>query len=371
MRPLRIASLYRISSIDETPEIDAAVIWWKRVAEGLAARGHHVDLVAGRGGGPKPLGQRLRAIHYPAARWDDYDVILTFFHKGFANLLEYGAHDHPGIVSSLGSVVGSNDDVPGMYFFGEYRKWLLDIQERVAERASAVIILTDESRELWIEQHGRSEDVEVIPQGVDRHIPPPGRTPFGAYSEKIVVYLGNIYRETQKEMNLIWQERLNRLGRELRKRGMRLCHIGSGDTEMLDPDAVTHLPPVEYGAAIWDCQYFASAGVILAQGEVQHNESTKLYHYLRAGLPVVSEAPVPNNHVLEAAGLGFIAPYGDNPRLAELLAEAATRPWNRTRAVDYIVRRHSWDLRIKRYEELCYSRSALVSAGSRNGPLAY
>ena len=118
-----------------------------------------------------------------------------------------------------------------------------------------------------------------------------------------------------------------------------------------------HLPPVEYSAALWDYQYFASAGVILAQGEVQHNESTKLYHYLRAGLPVVSEAPVPNNHVLEAAGLGFIVPYGDDRRLAELLAEAATRPWDRRRAIAYMVRHHSWDLRIERYEELCYSRS--------------
>jgi hypothetical protein len=36
--PLEIAALYRIDQLEETPEHDAAVLWWKRVAQGLRPR---------------------------------------------------------------------------------------------------------------------------------------------------------------------------------------------------------------------------------------------------------------------------------------------------------------------------------------------
>ena len=70
----------------------------------------------------------LRVIPYPAAQWDEYDAVLTFFDRGFSNLMEFGGADHPCIVSSLGSVVGASDDVPGMFFFGDRRKWLYGVQ---------------------------------------------------------------------------------------------------------------------------------------------------------------------------------------------------------------------------------------------------
>jgi glycosyltransferase involved in cell wall biosynthesis len=351
VRTLRIASVYRHQSLGDTPEFDAAIIWWKRISEGLAARGHSVDLVAGSEGEPRQLAPRLRTIPFPAADWADYDVILTFFDRGFDNLAQAGGLRHPCIISSLGSVVGSSDDTPGVYFFGDRRKWLHEVQQRIAEHSRFVNVLTEPSRELWIRTHGRAGDVVVIPQGVDRNVPEPRQTPYHAYPEKIAVYIGTIYNQSQKEMNLLWQQRLNHLGKALRRREIRLCLIGLGDTDLLDRDAVTYLGPVD-NKLIWDYHYFASAGVILAHGLAQHNESTKLYYYLRAGLPVVSEAPVPNNYVLEEAQLGLLAPFGDEERLAELVAEACTSTWQRDRARSYMVRHHSWDLRVARYEEL-------------------
>ena len=358
--PLRIAALYRIDPIEETPEHDAAVLWWKRVAQGLAARGNSVDLIAGEQGLPRALAARLRVVPYPVARWRDYDAILTFFDRGFTNLMRFGGAPHPHIVSNLGSVVGASDDVPGVYFFGERRKWLYGVQAQIATVARFVNVLTQPSRDLFVRQHGRVEDVVIIPQGVDRHVPKKRYDPFDSSGEKIVVYVGSIYGARQKEMNLIWQARLNSLGRELRKLKMRLCLIGPGDTERLDPEAVTYLGPVDH-TKVWDYQYFAAAGVVLAQGAVQHNESTKLYHYLRAGLPVVSEAPVPNNHVLEHAGLGFVSSYGDDRTLAELLADAGGRRWNRKEAMRHMQQHHSWDLRIPQIEALCRAQSSAAA----------
>jgi hypothetical protein len=350
-RTYRLASVYRRASLDETREIDAAVILWKRIAEGLAARGHSVDLVAGSEGPLRPIAPNLRTIPFSAADWSSYDAVLTFFDRGFDNLVQAGGLRQPCIISSLGSVVGPTDDTPGVYFFGDRRKWLYGVQQVIAEHSRSVIVLTDPSRELWIRSHGRADDVVVIPQGVDRDIPAPGATPYRAYPEPIAVYIGTIYNQSQKEMNLVWQERLNRLGAALRQRGIRLCLIGVGDTERLDREAVTYLGPID-NRAIWDYHYYASAGVILAHGPVQHNESTKLYYYLRAGLPVVSESPVPNNHVLEAARLGFVAPFDDETGLAALVADACTRDWDREPVRQYMAQHHSWDSRVARYEGL-------------------
>jgi glycosyltransferase involved in cell wall biosynthesis len=359
-RSFRIASVYRSKPLEESPEHDAAIIWWKRLSEGLAAHGHLVDVVAGPDGVARQLGPRLRTIPFPAADWPSYDVILTFFHQGFDHLARAGGLGHPRIVSSLGSVVGSSDETPGVYFFGERRRWLHQVQEQIAGHSRFINVLTEPSRDLWIRTHGRAGDVVVIPQGVDRQIPEPRETPYRAYPEPIAVYVGTIYNQSQKEMNLVWQERLNLLGRALRRRGIRLCLIGLGDRHLLDGGAVTYLGAVD-NALIWDYHYFAAAGVILAHGPVQHNESTKLYYYLRAGLPVVSEAPVPNNHVLEEAQLGILAPFGDEERLAELVADAQARTWDRARAQRYMVEHHSWDLRVARYEELI--GRALVDRG--------
>jgi glycosyltransferase involved in cell wall biosynthesis len=359
--PLRIASIYRRPALEQIPETDAAVIWWKRIAEGLAARGHSVDLVAGAEGGSRVLGSNLRTIPFPEAAWPTYDAILTFFDRGFDNLIQAGGHRHPFIISSLGSVVGSTDETPGIYFFGERRQQLYEIQQQIAERSRLVVVLTESSRELWIREHGRAEDVFVIPQGVDRCVPPPMQTPYGAFPEKIAVFIGTVYDRWQKEMNLLWQQRLNKLGAALRRQGIRLCLIGVGDTDLLDPAAVTYLGPIP-NQNIWDYHYFASAGVILAHGPVQHNESTKLYYYLRAGLPVVSEAPVPNNQVLEEAGLGFLVPFGDEQKLADRIAEAATFPWDRTRAMTYMIEHHGWDARVTEYERLLGLGQAIGSA---------
>src|SRR5690606_26688335 len=103
---------------------------------------------------------------------------------------------------------------------------------------------------------------------------------------------------------------------------------------------------------IWDYQYHADVGVVLAQGPVQHNESSKIYYYLRTGLPVVSENPVPNNHLIEQTGLGYVCDFKDTGMFADLVAEAVAARWAKPGAIDHMVANHTWDLRVRDYRHL-------------------
>ncbi len=44
---------------------------------------------------------------------------------------------------------------------------------------------------------------------------------------------------------------------------------------------------------------------------MHNNESTKIYHYLRARLPVVSESGFPTDHVVRESRCGVVVKSGD------------------------------------------------------------
>jgi hypothetical protein len=292
--------------------------------------------------------------------WDRYDVIKTLFHSGFDAVWEAGGGDHPFIISKLGSVVGKGD-TEGVFFFEEERERLCAIQERIRSASRYVTVLTPPSRRLWEEQFGGRENLLLVPTGVDRHLPPPRRSPYRRFRERIAIYLGNIYGETQREMNRLWQARLNELGRALRRKGIRLCFAGTGSVDRIDARAVTLLGTV-HNDDVWDYQRFADVGIVLAQGALQHNESSKLYYYLRTGLPVISEAPVPNNFLLEETGMGFVADHADHGMFADMAEQALHHPWPRNDAVHYMIAHHTWDRRVTAYDEILRREIAIEAA---------
>jgi hypothetical protein len=346
---VRIATVYTREAFDDFRPTTMNFTRWLRISESLAGLGYQVDMVmngSGRTACPKA---NLRAIPYAQVNWRDYDVVKTLFHKGFKSLVEEGGGDHPFIISKLGSVAGSCD-TPGVHFFNDERQRLYDLQLQMARASRYITVLTEDSRRLWEREHGGG-NILLVPTGVDSIIPAPGENPYRAFPEKIVCYVGNLNQEEQRDINLLWQERLNALGRRLKRRGMRLCVISRGLTDRIDPEAVTCMGTVE-NDRVWDYHYFAAVGISLAQGRVQHNESSKIYYYLRAGLPVVSEAPIPNNGLIEEANLGLIADYGNDEMMAGMIEDAVARPWNRARAMEYVVANHTWDKRALIYREL-------------------
>lgn len=350
-RDIKIATVYQRTPVRRSQIHAMDRLRWLRVSEGLADLGFSVDMIVDAEdalGSPRP---NLRYVSPSAADWSAYHIVKTLYPTGFRTLLETGGEKHPFIIGRVGAVVGPTDDTPGVYFFGEERQELWEVHHSVRQRARYVTVLTEPSRALWQAHHGLHPPVLLVPTGVDREMPPPGRSPFAGSAPKNAVYVGNIYTRHQRELNLRWQERLNTLGARLLARGIRLHFVGPGRTDRLDARVVTAVGPVAH-EAVWDYQHFADVGIVLARGAVQHDEASKLYYYLRAGLPVVSEAPVPNNHLIAESGLGFVAPYGDEAVMAEMIEAAASRAWDRRAAQAHIVAHHTWDRRLQVYARI-------------------
>lgn len=332
-----------------------AYLRWFKVAEALARCGHSVDLAIPDEAfewSATPAPTTVNQVPLSQIDWHRYDLVKTVFHHGFDTLIANGGGDHPCILSKLGSVVAL-EDRDGIYFHGEVRQRLYTTQQRIAATSRYITVLTEGGRRLWVECHGRAGDLMLVPGAVDRDIPPPLADPYPADSPQRCLFAGNIYDSTsQPEANRVLSDKLNRLGARLRERGFRVHFLGNGDTSHFDPDCITDLGTVPYERS-WDYLYHADVGIVVSAGAFMHNnESSKIYHYLRAGLPVVSESGFPNDHVLRESNGGFLV-HGENmTRMAECVVEAAARDWNRERMVGYVLDNHSWDQRTHVYARL-------------------
>jgi hypothetical protein len=115
---------------------------------------------------------------------------------------------------------------------------------------------------------------------------------------------------------------------------------------------VTYLGVVPYDRS-WDHLRFADVGVVVSAGPFMHNnESTKIYHYLRAGLPVVTESGFPNENVAIESGLGRVVAAGDQRAMADEVCRLAAEcgPDDRAGAIRYILAHHTWDRRAAVYD---------------------
>lgn len=353
----KIVTVYRDSRGIFHP-VEMGAIRWLKISEALARRGHSVDMAMTETFSPDmeraiaAKGLPLRRVPLREARWSDYDVVKTLFDLGFQTLEEHGGSGHPFIISKLGSVVDAYDR-EGIYFYGAYREELYATQERINARSRYVTLLSEGAKDLWVELFGPKTNLLLVPGAADREIPPPGDDPFPAGGEKRILFAGNVYtRDHQAEANDVLVAKLNRLGELLRGRGCRLYMIGVGDVSKLDPACVTYLGFVPHDDA-WNYFEHADVGIVVSAGSFMHNnESTKIYHYLRAGLPVVSESGFPNDDVVRRSGLGFVVVSGDMAAMAQRVVDASGATWDRDTAIRYVMEDHTWDARVETYDRL-------------------
>ncbi len=359
---LKIITLYT-SYVRETDNsipvpVDMSYGRWFKITEALARAGHQVDMAVSDRfesiQSPKSIrinDVTVRMVPLSQVDWDDYDIVKTEFHGGFKTLKMFGGADHPFIISKLGSVVAP-EDRPGIYFYGDYRKRLYETQCEINETSRYVTVLNGSAAALWEECYGSREKTLVVPGGVDRFIPERQEDPYPASGEKRCLFAGNIYDlDTQPEANHTLVKKLNDLGRLLARQNIRLYLLGRGDTSELDERYVTYLGVVTMEAS-WQYMYHADVGLVVSAGEFQHNnESTKIYHYLRAGLPVVSESGFPNDHVVRSAKLGEVVKNDDMTALAKAIVKAASSSGEEQEyAINYILNNHTWDQRVNVYD---------------------
>ena len=358
----KIVTVYRDSRGIFQP-VEMGAIRWLKISEALARRGHSVDMAMTETLSPEversiaESGLQLRRVPLREVRWSDYDVVKTLFDLGFQTLEEYGGADHPFIISKLGSVVDSYDR-EGIYFYGAYRDELYATQERINEKSRYVTLLSEGAKDLWLELFGPKTNILLVPGAADREIPPLGKDPYPPGDDARVLFAGNVYtRDHQAEANDVLVAKLNRLGELLRGRGCRVYMIGAGDVSNIDPEHVTYLGSVSHDEA-WNFFGHADVGIVVSAGSFMHNnESTKIYHYLRAGLPVVSESGFPNDDVVRKSGLGFVVDSGDMAAMAQRIEEAAHAEWDGAPAVRYIREHHTWDTRVDVYDRVLQQHS--------------
>ena len=278
----------------------------------------------------------------------------TLFHSGFETLEQYGGDSHPFIIAKLGSVVGAQE-MEGVFFYGEQRAEMFRVQERIARAARYVTLLSQPAIDLWRSAHGARPDVLLVPGAASSVIPPRRRNPYPAGGPAPVVFSGNFYsqdKRSQPEAHRTLASKLNRLGELLQRRNARLYVVGTGDRRSLDPRYVAYCGPVPYEKS-WDYLHHAAVGIVVtAGGRMHNNESTKIYHYLRAGLPVVSEAGFPNDYVVTESGLGHVVENGDLEVMAGRIIESAHADWDRDKAIRYILTHHTWEKRAEIYDRL-------------------
>lgn len=354
----RIVTVYS-GSLRPAREVEMGYIRWYRMSAALAALGHSVDIASAEFRRRvfrtvETVGPNLRIVPISRVRWRDYDVVKTLFHSGFETLERYGGADHPFIIAKLGSVVGPAD-MDGIFFYGRQREEMYRIQERIARSSRYVTLLSEPAVDLWRSTHGTASEVLVVPGAASAVIPQPKRNPYPRDGRSPVVFAGNFYsrhRGSQPEAHRTLTDKLNRLGALLHQQASRLYIVGTGDRRSLDPRYVSYCGEVPYEES-WDFIHFAAVGVVVtAGGRMHNNESTKIYHYLRAGLPVVSEAGFPNDNVVVESGLGHVVANGDLETMAERIQESLRTSWDREAAVRYILARHTWEKRAEAYDRV-------------------
>lgn len=348
---------------------DMSYIRWIKTSEALARRGHHVDMATNeiiwrKHRAPIIMGERLRRVPLSKVVWDDYNVIKTSYHRGFATLSAYGGTRHPFIISHLGSVVGPRD-MEGIYFHGPVRRSLYKIQKEIKRYSKYISLLNNNARKLWKGFSPCSgKNVLIVPGAADRAIPAPARNPYLKTKGKICIFASNFFDNVMQPVaHKIIVDKLNQLGKFLLRYDVRLYVLGVGDPRRLNKKFVTYLGAVSYEDS-WDYLYFAHVGIAISVGKFMHNnESTKIYYYLRTGLPVVIGGIFPNNYLVKEAGLGFIVESGNLELMAKKISEAIFKDWDRAYAVRYILENHTWDKRVEAYDKVITENFALSSGG--------
>jgi hypothetical protein len=231
------------------------------------------------------------------------------------------------------------------------RGHLLAAQDEVSRLAAAVAFNNPENQARWRRLFGSGLPSLLTPTGCPERLPPRRCRPF-PLDRVVAIYLGSLASSRQVEM-------LNRCARALA--GLAEVHLVGrnksglyGRTRRLDTLVRQHgeKDPRE----IWDFLRAAHLGLALAVGpEAFDNDSSKVVHYLRAGLPVLAEEPILQIGLLRSLGMGQGFGYG---RVGELrqaarallswLPAPATRRW----AMSVMRREHSWLRRVDAYLEL-------------------
>ncbi len=282
----------------------------------------------------------LEALNDPG----QYDLVKTCYHFSIKLIRGYSGP----VVSRIVRVVDEQWPDRDRAF----REELLQCQELIAQRARVVALNNPENRERWRGRYGAETRVVLVPTGCPATIPEPGANPYPGPSKKIL-FLGSLAADHMVKM-------INDAAVRLRNRA-EIHLVGRNKASMYGSDQQNSTASgiFDHGERpidqIWDYIRNADLGLALATGPHPFdNDVSKIFDYLRGGLPVLSEEPILNNGLIHKTGLGKTFKHNDIEDLVSKALELLENPplEKRGAAMRFMAQEHSWDRRVRTYVDL-------------------
>lgn len=325
------------------------MIRWVAMGHRFRRLGYKVKLVTDRRRGMDRL-DRLHLASTKRTDWTEFDAVKVCYQASI-DIVE----PHPHLIVRMCRVV--DEEFPRRD--DHRRDEMLRQQQRISELAAIVAFNDDENAARWRRRYGSPNKILIVPTGCPEELPAVGDSPF-PNDRRIVLFTGSLTSHRFPGV-------LNALARRLRsERGDVEVHfVGknslqhyAGESEPLDP-AVVHIHDAVSEDETWRFVLNAHAGIALAPSEhAFESELSKIYYYLRGGLPVVTESSVPNRTVAEDLGLGAVAKYGDLDDLVGKTLVALSMTPRQPAIMQHMADRHSWRARARIYDEALQERWA-------------
>lgn len=316
----------------------------RALAHGMIARGLDVTVLS-------PCGKRglmdgvIPVRHTEVLTTGErFDVVKTCYHPSIELVEPYTGPIVSRIVRVVDERLPERDE--------RDRERLLRQQQLIGLRAVRIALNNQVNVDRWNDLYGGKPPAIIVPTGCPAVIPPLGPNPFGP-GEKAILFLGSVAGQRMMDM-------LN--GAAVLLEGCARVHlVGLNKARMYGAQESCALHPliVDHGEvpenAAWDFIRYAALGLAFAAGPHEFdNDISKMYNYLRGGLPVLSEERIVNNDLIESTGWGLIFGYGD---VADLREKALSLIHDAPRGApagvrEFMIREHSWDRRVDLYVNL-------------------
>lgn len=339
---MRVGIVFHKSPLGPPTGID--LVRLRALSSGLLECGMNVEVLAPVEDGSGRLGDvpvvPLSALRAGAR----YDVVKTCYHFSIRLIDGYRGPVVARIVRVVDESRPERDACR--------RSDLLQCQDLILRRASGLVLNNRDNADRWRCLYGVSPPITLIPTGCPAVLPPMRSNPFGL-DGKVMLFLGSIAAPRMVGL-------LNEAARRLRGRctihvvGANKARLyGGGEQDRLAPEIVQHgeIPEKE----TWDFVRYAHIGLALAAGpDVFDNDLSKIYSYLRGGLPVLSEEHVANSSLAIERGIGAVFRHGDPEALASKAVGLLEHPpvHHRASTMEWMAREHSWDRRVQTLAEL-------------------
>jgi len=341
---MKIAIVFHKNPFAQPASID--LIRLRAISSGLIGKDIEVEIIApvekeGLINGVVPV------CNLSSMKSGRYDLVKTCYHFSIDLIAGYEGPVVSRIVRVVDGLLPERDE--------SMRGQLLRCQTLIRERASCVIVNNAENRERWHALYGPAPPVVCVPTGCPSMIPLPEKNPFCPH-EKVILFLGSLAAPRMIPV-------INEISRRF-EGAARIHFIGSDKSYLYSRKEQHALSPlvVQHGSLsedeIWDYVFHASMGLAIATGPYPFdNDMSKIFSYLRGGLPVLSEEPIVNNTLVRKTGLGLTFKYDDMEDLTEKAWSLLQSPPSdkREAAMAFMAHKHSWEQRVDTYVKLFHA----------------